>query len=400
MSVATVPAERAGPQVAPSVSPVVAGKRLASLDAFRGITIAGMILVNNPGTWETVYGPLLHATWHGWTPTDLVFPFFLFIVGVAITFAYRKRLARGVDRGPLVAKAVKRTLILIGLGLFLAAFPFVTATGSFIDLSTLRYPGVLQRIAVCYLIVTLLFLYTSPRTQIATAIALLFGYWALMEWVPVPGFGAGLIDQPEATLSAYIDRVVFGQHLWASTGATWDPEGLLSTMPSIVSTMIGVWTGHILLSDRDRSEKALRLFAWGFALTTAGYMWDWFFPINKMIWTSSYAVFTGGLAMSMLAACYLLLDVHASSRRSKTLSKPFITYGMNAIAIYVLSGVLARLLGVIQIGDASLKSVLYEGVFAGLGSPEFSSMLFALTWVAGFGLLAWWMYRRELFIKV
>lgn len=396
MSVATLPAEKTGEQILPSQSPIVAGERLASLDAFRGITIAGMILVNNPGTWETVYNPLLHATWHGWTPTDLVFPFFLFIVGVAITFAYRKRLARGADRRPLVTKAVTRTLVLIGLGLFLALFPFVTSSGQFIDLSTLRFPGVLQRIAVCYLIVTLLFLYTSPRTQIATAIALLFGYWAMMEWVPVPGFGAGLIDQPEATLSAYLDRVIFGQHLWASTNQMWDPEGLLSTMPSIVSTMIGVWTGHILLSDGERSQKALRLFAWGFALTTVGYVWDWFFPINKMIWTSSYAVFTGGLAMSFLAACYLLLDVHGRSRWSK----PFIWYGMNAIAIYVLSGLLARLLSVVQVGDGSLQAYLYEGIFAGLGTPEFSSMLFALTWVAGFGALAWWMYRRDMFIKV
>ncbi len=397
MPTATLPAEKAGAQISASTSPIIAGDRLASLDAFRGITIAGMILVNNPGTWSAVYDPLEHAAWHGWTPTDLVFPFFLFIVGVAITFTYRKRLARGVDRGPLVTKAVKRTFILIGLGLFLAAFPFVTSSGAFIDLSTLRYPGVLQRIAICYLIVTLLFLYTSPRTQIAAAVALLFGYWALMELVPVPGYGAGLIDQPEATLSAYVDRVVFGGHLWASTNGMWDPEGLLSTMPAIVSTMIGVWAGHILLNDTDRSQKALMLFAWGFVLGAIGYMWDWFFPINKMIWTSSYAVFTGGLAMSFLAACYLLLDVQGRNRWSK----PFIAYGMNAIAIYVLSGVLARLISVVHVREGvSLKAYIYDNVFAGLGTPEFSSMLFALMWVLGLGALAWWMYRREMFIKV
>ena len=396
MSTATLPAEKKGEQILPSVSPIIAGERLASLDAFRGITIAGMILVNNPGTWSAVYDPLEHAAWHGWTPTDLVFPFFLFIVGVAITFTYRKRLARGVDRTPLVTKAGKRTLILIGLGLFLAAFPFVTSSGAFIDLSTLRFPGVLQRIAVCYLIVTLLFLYTSPRAQIVTAIALLFGYWALMEWVPVPGYGAGQLDEPNGVLSAYIDRIVFGDHLWGQTQGMWDPEGLLSTMPAIVSTMIGVWSGHILLSEKERPQKALSLFAWGFVLIAAGYMWDWFFPINKMIWTSSYAVFTGGLAMSFLAACYLLLDIHGRNRWSK----PFIAYGMNAIAIYVLSGVLARLMGMIQVGDVSLKAFIYGNVFAPIGTPEFSSMLFGLSWVVGFGLLAWWMYRREMFIKV
>ena len=401
MATTTAPTSEPTVQTGPTAELVTKGKRLVSLDAFRGITIAAMILVNNPGTWASIYDPLEHAEWHGWTLTDLIFPFFLFIVGVAITFAYRKRLARNEARGPLVKKALRRTLILIVLGLFLNAFPFVTASGDFIDLSLLRFPGVLQRIAICYFVVTLLFLFTPSRIQIIVASALLLGYWALMTLVPVPGYGAGMIDQPEATLAAYLDRLVFGSgHLWAGADRMWDPEGLLSTLPAIVTTFIGVWAGHILLSDRTGAQKTATLFAWGLVLLTAGYMWDWFFPINKKIWTSSYVVFTGGQALSMLALFYWLIDVRGYVRWAH----PFVIYGMNAIAIYVLSGMLANLFSVITVstadGPESLGTFLYETVFAGIGPAEFSSMLFAVTWIAVLFLIAWWMYRRELFIKV
>lgn len=377
--------------------------RLVSLDAFRGITIAGMILVNDPGTWSAIYDPLEHAEWHGWTPTDLVFPFFLFIVGVAITFTYRKRLDRGEDRRPLVVKALRRTLVLIGIGLLLAAFPFVEFSPSLrpIDLSQLRFPGVLQRIAVCYFAATLLFLYTPRRTQVAGAGALLLGYWALMTLVPVPGYGAGMIDQPEATLAAHLDRVVLGTgHLWEGAGRMWDPEGLLSTLPAIVTALIGVWAGHILLSDGTPAEKTARLFAWGLVLLIAGYAWDWFFPINKKIWTSSYTVFTGGLGMSTLALCYWAVDVQGYKRWAR----PFVVYGVNAIGIYVLSGLLATLFYTIRVpsdgGSRSLHQTVYQGIFEGVGPAELSSLLFALTWVAALYLVAYWMYRRRIFLKV
>ena len=192
---------------------------------------------------------------------------------------------------------------------------------------------------------------------------------------------------------------MFGEHLWVGADRMWDPEGLLSTLPAIVTTLIGVWAGHILLSSRTMAEKAASLFAWGLVLLTGGYVWDWFFPINKQIWTSSYVLFTGGLAMSMLALCYWVIDVRGHSRWAK----PFVMYGMNAIAIYVLSGLLARLFIFIKVpvdDGQSLKTFLYENVFAGIGPPEFSSMLFALTWVVGLLGVAWWMYRREIFIKV
>ncbi len=377
--------------------------RLVSLDAFRGMTIAGMILVNNPGTWSAIYGPLEHADWHGWTPTDLVFPFFLFLVGVAITLTYQKRLDAEVPKGPLVRKAIRRTLVLIALGLFLNGFPFIVSFSPFemMSFADLRFPGVLQRIAVCYVVVTLAFLYTSSRAQTIMAAALLLGYWMLMTLVPVPGYGAGMIDQPEATLGAFIDRLVFGgSHLWSGAGHVWDPEGLLSTLPAIVTTLIGVWAGRILLSDKDAAERAVRLFAWGFVLVIAGYCWDWFFPINKKLWTSSYTLFTGGLAMSVLGLCFLLIDVRGRSKWAR----PFVVYGMNAIGMYVLSGVLASLLYWIRIpaagGSRSLHEVIFGSLFAGIGSLEMGSLLFAISFVVATYVVAWWMYRRRIFLKV
>lgn len=379
------------------------GKRLASLDAFRGITIAAMILVNNPGTWSAVYAPLRHATWHGWTPTDLVFPFFLFIVGVAVAFAYKKRLTAGVDKKPLVLKALKRAVILFGLGLLLAAYPFFTFSPEFssLDFGTLRIPGVLQRIAVCYLIVTLLFLYARPRWEYLFAAIILFGYWAAVTLIPVPGSGPGVLDQPAATLAGYLDRVLFGDHLWSAANREWDPEGFLSTFPAVVTTLIGVWTGRLLLSDREPLEKVVRMLVWGFAALFAGYVWNWFFPINKSLWTSSYVLLSGGLAMGGLGICYWIADIRGRDRWTR----PFVEYGVNAITIYVLSGLFVRTLLTIQIPgregvSESLQVWIFENVFAPLGPPRFASLVYALVWVSGFYLIAHWMYRRRLIVKV
>lgn len=385
------------------VGVLATGTRLLSLDVFRGVTIAGMILVNNPGTWSSIYPPLRHAVWHGWTPTDLIFPFFLFIVGVAVTVAYEKRLARGLDRGPLVRKAARRALVLFGLGLFMAAYPFVTWTPEWglRDFSTLRIPGVLQRIALCYFGATLLFLYTRPRTQYLVAAGILFGYWAAMMLVPVPGFGAGRIDVPEASLAAYLDRLLLGDHLWAAAGRQWDPEGLLSTLPALVTTLLGVWTGRLLLSERAPVEKAVRLLAWGVLLVMGGYVWDWFFPVNKQIWTSSYVLLTGGQALCALGLCYWLIDVRGYTRWMQ----PFVVYGMNAITVFVLSGLLAKSLVSIRVtgeggAPVSLQAYLYHQLFAGIGPPEFSSLLYALVWVVGWYLVLLGMYRKGIFIKV
>ncbi len=401
MATTSVSAPAAQPLIYPSST--VQKQRLVSLDAFRGITIAAMIMVNNPGTWAAVYPPLLHATWHGWTPTDLIFPFFLFIVGVAVAFAYQKRLEQGVDKGPLVRKAVRRTLILFGLGLLLAAYPFFNFTPEFglIDLSVLRIPGVLQRIAVCYLVVTLLYLFASPRTEYILAAVFLFGYWAAMTLIPVPGYGAGALDQPVSTLAGYLDRIIFGDHLWSQANREWDPEGFLSTFPAIVTTLIGVWTGRLLLSDKAPLEKTVRMLVWGLAALTAGYVWNWFFPINKMIWTSSYVLLTGGLAMCGLGVCYWVADVRGASRWAK----PFVEYGVNAITVYVLSGLLVQTLFTIRIPNGegtgmSLQGWIFQNIYQPIGPDEFGSLLYALTWVAGMYLIAHVMFKRRIIVKV
>ncbi|NNE47392.1 MAG: DUF1624 domain-containing protein [Rhodothermales bacterium] len=373
--------------------------RIVSLDVFRGITIVGMILVNNPGSWSHVYPPLLHAKWHGWTPTDLVFPFFLFIVGVAVVLAFEKRLSQGVEARTLVPKLLRRSAVLFLLGLFLAGYPFFTFSPEFglsSSLTSIRIPGVLQRIAVCYLVVSLLYLFTTTRTQVIISVVILLGYWLAMKVIPVPGYGAGLIDEPTATLSAYIDRLVFGQHLWAAVDHQWDPEGLLSTFPAIVTTFLGVWAGRILISPRETVDRAVTLFAYGVLLIIAGYIWSWFFPINKGIWTSSYVVFTGGQAFAFLALCYYFIDL----RGYKGWSEPFVVYGVNAITVFVMSGVVARTLSLIKVGDISLSAFLYQNVFSAVLPPKPASLAYAIVWIVGWYLVLLVMYRRRIIIKI
>lgn len=380
-------------------------KRLTSLDVFRGATILGMIVVNNPGTWAAVHPPLLHAEWHGWTPTDLVFPFFLFIVGVAVVLAYTRRLAKGADRGDLTKKAARRTLILFGLGVFMAAFPIFTFTPEFgfrPALANLRIMGVLQRIALCYFVASLLVLYTRPKVQVYVLTGLLLGYWALMMLVPVPGYGAGQIDTPVATLSAYVDRAILGTHLWVGANREWDPEGLLSTLPAIATTLLGVVAGRLLLDDQKSPlDKIVHLFVYGVMLVIVGYVWDWFFPINKSLWTSSYAVFTAGQAMCALALCYWFFDLHSHER----MARPFVVYGVNAITVFVMSGLLAKSLILIKVSDGaggttSLQSFIFESVFLPLAAPINASLLYALAWVTGWFLVLYVMYRRGIIVKV
>ena len=371
--------------------------RLVSVDVFRGMTIVAMILVNNPGNFRTTYWPLKHAEWHGWTPTDLVFPFFLFIVGVAIVLALKGRLDAGTPRKPLVAKVVKRSLILFGLGLFLTGYPFglfgPRGFGEF--LSTWRIPGVLQRIAICYLVVSLLVLFCRIRTLKILTVAFLVGYWVLMVLVPVPGQGVPNLDDPGGHLSAWIDRAVFGDHVW-QFAKVYDPEGILSTLPALATTLFGVFAGLLLTSGIAPIESVARLFVSGCLLVCAGFVWGWFFPINKPIWTSSYAVFSAGLAMCGLALCSWYFD-HRDSPRLATF---FTIYGVNAIALYVGSGVLARTLTYVQVEGVTLKEIIYGNLFASWLSPYEASLGYAVTWIGGWFLLLFWMYRRRLFIKV
>ncbi len=362
-------------------------ERLVSLDVFRGITIAGMVLVNNPGSWEHIYWPLEHAAWSGWTPTDLVFPFFLFIVGVSITLALGKRLERGGSHRDVYLKIIKRTLIIFAIGLFLNGFPYFS-------LAELRIPGVLQRIAVCYFFASIIFLNTKIRTQIAIIVALVLGYWLLVKFVPAPGYAAGDLTK-EGSLPSYVDRVVFGKHVWAQA-KVYDPEGLLSTIPAIATTLIGVLTGHWLRTEKTRYEKAAGMFVVGAICVALGWAWNAFFPINKALWTSSYVLFTGGLALQFLAFCYWLIDIKGYRRWAK----PFEVFGLNAIALYVVADLIAVSLGLIKVGEGSLGGWIYDRVFASWASPVNASLAFAICFVLVCLVLMWILYRRRIFLKV
>ncbi|WP_250631565.1 acyltransferase family protein [Rhodoflexus caldus] len=383
---------------------IAASQRLMSLDVFRGITIAGMILVNNPGSWAHMYAPLSHAAWHGWTPTDLVFPFFLFIVGVAIVFALSATVEQSKEgKRAAVRKAFIRSAKIFGLGLFMSAYPFWDFDAMTISkqVTHIRIMGVLQRIALCYLIASLLFLYLKPAAIYRIALVLLFGYWGLMLWVEVPGYGAGSIDSEFGNLAAYIDRLILTEdHLWAGAQRQRDPEGLLSTLPAVVTAIIGIRAGLTMKNKEWTSEqKTVRLFAEGCLLVIAGYVWDWFFPINKPLWTSSYAVFTGGQAMCGLALCYYFID----QRGYRRWAFPFQVYGVNAIIVFVLSGVLAETFGLFKVdyegSRVGINTVLYL-FYSKFLSPNNASLAYALTWVSAWYLVLLWMFKRNIIIKV
>ena len=370
----------------PTTSPIES-QRLVSLDVFRGITIAGMVLVNNPGTWEHIYWPLEHATWSGWTPTDLVFPFFVFIVGVSIPLAFAKRMESGGGTRDLYLKIIKRTLIIFAIGLFLNGLPYF-------GLAEYRIPGVLQRLAVCYFFASIIFLNTRVRTQIAIALGLLIFYWLLVKLVPAPGFAAGDLTK-EGSLPSYVDRVVFGKHVWAQA-RVYDPEGLLSTIPAISTCLIGVLTGTWLRTEKTRYEKAAGMFVVGAVCVAVGWAWNSFFVINKALWTSSYVLFTGGLALQFLSICYWLIDIKGYRRWAK----PFEVFGLNAIALYVVADVLAMLLGVIKVGGEPIGGWIFTHLFASWASPINASLAMAICFVLVCLALMWILYNRKIFLKV
>jgi predicted acyltransferase len=361
----------------------VAGRRILSIDVFRGLTVAGMVLVNNPGTWSAVYAPLRHADWHGWTPTDLIFPFFLFIVGVAIPLALGRRLDEGQARAQVVRRIVVRSAVIFALGLVLHA---VSAN---FDVATIRIPGVLQRIAVCYLVAALLFLWTGWRAETAIAIAALLGYWALLTLVPVPGFGAGDLGK-EGNLAAWLDRAVLGAHIWR-IGRVYDPEGILSTVPAIVTTLAGVLTGRFLRAAREPAAAARALAVSGAVGLVIGLAWGTLFPINKSLWTSSYVVFTAGVALLILAVCYWLIEI----RGWTWWTGPFVVLGVNALAVFFLSTLLAIALARVHVGSSrALGPVLFDALFRPWLRPAAASLAWAIANVLLWLFAMWPLYRK------
>ena len=368
-----------------------AGQRLVSLDAFRGATMALMVLVNTPGDGAHVYGPLNHAEWNGWTPTDVVFPSFMWIVGVALTLSLSRRIAAGASRAQLLAQAFRRALILYGLGLLVYAFPNF-------NLSTQRLLGVLQRIAICYLIAVAIYLYTRVRGQIIWIVSLLAGYWLLMALVPVPGYGSGRLDV-EGNLAHYIDRIVLGAHNYAST-KTWDPEGIVSTLPAIATVLFGIIAGHILRLERTLTERTTRLLVVGGLLIAAGLICNTWLPINKKLWTSSFALFMAGLDFVIFAIMVWWVDVRGHVR----FVKPLVIMGMNAITVYLVSELLEVLLNTVHFSSGghivTARDWLFDSLFAPLASPINASLLYAIAYTLLMYAIAYVMYRRRWFIRV
>ena len=372
---------------------VLLSGRLTSLDVFRGLTIAAMVLVNNAGDWNNVYWPLEHASWHGWTPTDLVFPFFVFIVGIAIPLAFQRRVDQGGSQHDLYVKIIRRSLLIFFISLIvLHGFPY-----SLEKFRNIRIPGVLQRIAICYFFASIIFLKFRIRGQAIITGMILLGYWLVMKTIPAPGFPAGDLSM-EGSLASWVDRTLLAGHIYKPL---YDPEGILSTIPAIATCLSGVLTGQWLMTKREPLDKAAGMFAAGALCAIVGWCWNLAFPINKALWTSSYVVFTTGMALQLLALCYWSIDIKGYKRWAK----PFVIFGVNALALYVLSSLMTRILGFIEMprldgrtGD--LKTFIYERIFATWLSPINASLAFALAYVLlWFGLMTI-LYRRKIFIKV
>ncbi len=360
-------------------------ERIVSVDIFRGLTIVLMILVNTPGTWSDVYAPLLHAQWHGLTPTDLVFPFFLFIVGTSIVFAYRNK----TPNKATYRKIIIRTLKLVGLGLFLGAFtisfPF------FKEFSDIRFPGVLQRIGIVFFFAAVLFLNFNWKALLGICIFILLGYWIWMGFIPLNGMDP-TFDRAPNNWANYIDLNVLGSHMYKED---YDPEGILSTLPSIATSLMGIFTGLILVSKRANKELILVLL--GVVMILLGNLWDLAFPINKAIWSSSFVIVTAGWGNLFLALIYFLTDV-----KGLRFGSIFKYAGSNAITVYFLSSFVTKLFYSIKVTeDTTLHQWLFQNIYVhDFLSMKLSSLLYGLTVTGFYMLLAYLMYRKKIFIKV
>ena len=377
--------------------------RLLSLDAFRGITIAAMILVNTPGSWGYVYAPLRHADWHGWTPTDLIFPFFLFIVGVAMTFSIQTLI--GVDfKSEIYKKVIKRSVILFLLGVLLNFYPFgipFTSDGwsnfsfsSIIDtFLDIRIMGVLQRIALCYLFTSIMIIHLTRRDQFYAA----FGLLAIYA-IAILLYGHLTLED---NLARTIDLAIFSPaNMYSVRGIPFDPEGLFSTIPAIVTTLSGVFVGNLLRGHLSPKEKATQLVLWGLAGILLGNGLNILIPINKQFWTPSYVFLTSGWACLILALFYWLMDI----KKTNLWAKPFIVFGSNSLFLFFASGILVRTLFRIKIATEettlSLYSWLYNSFFVPWAGELNGSLFFAITWILLWLGVLWLFYVKKIFIKI
>jgi len=389
-------------------------ERLVSLDVYRGLTVAGMILVTDPGTYSAVYPPLLHASWNGWTPTDMIFPSFLFISGIAMTLSFASRTARGESRIRIASHLFRRALLLILIGLILNGFPLF-------NLHTLRIPGILQRIALCYLGGGLLCLACTPKgasrsdEQVAShtssrvimilwvIFAILAGYWLLLKFFPVPGFGPGRLDSL-GNLSAYIDRAVFKtSHLWAygltpGYGVTYDPEGLLSTLPALTNLLAGILVGEWLRTKSVKGRRILSIVFIGVVLFIAGRLLDPLMPINKRIYTPTFALLSIGFGMVAFSLCYWIVDIC----RWRWWTPPALVFGSNAILAFGLSTIITSLFDQIRVGSGRLP--IHGWVYAHLCLPWLSPVNASLTYAIAIVLLNLAiitpLYRKGIFLRI
>lgn len=359
--------------------------RLLSLDVFRGATVAAMILVNTPGDWGHIYAPLEHSKWNGCTPTDLIFPFFLFIVGVSIVYAMAGKAANPKNHGRMLVGAFRRGIVLIAISL---AIQLILHPG----FDHLRFPGVLQRIGVVFFVSAILFVKTSQTFRDCLFVIILIGYYLLMTYVPVPDTGVPSL-LPATNMGAWVDRVVFTtNHLWVESH-TWDPEGLLGTLPAIATCLFGMRVGTWLKrKDRESSVKVSWMFTYGISAVILGLIWDLFFPINKALWTSSFVLYTGGWATVALAFFYWIIDV----QEYRVLIWFFRPFGANAITAYVLSDFIPHYINKIHIGGSTLYQILFEPYY----SPYNASLAGAIAMTLLIWALMWILYKRKIIIKV
>jgi predicted acyltransferase len=363
-------------------------KRLVSLDAFRGFTIAAMILVNFPGNGDQVYHPLQHTEWWGISFTDLIAPFFLFAVGVSIALAYTNRLESGLRPSSLYKKLFIRSLKIFAVGMFLNALGILDN----FSWQELRWTGTLHRISIVFLVCGLLFLHTNWRTQTVIGAVILVLYCIAMNFIPTPGYGKVMLE-PGINLAAWIDQKLLPGKMWQGT---WDPEGILSTFPSIVSGITGMLAGKLLITDRPLETRVNTLFFWGFVSLITGIVWNWHFGLNENLWSSSFVLFTSGMAALTLASSIYLIDIH----HHQYWARFGVIYGMNAIAVYVLADVLAIIFYQIPFGGATLNKHFFTALTSAGVTPKLASMLFAILFVLVNFIPALVLFKRKIFIKL